>query len=178
MELKPTDIFFTRGSGLISRAIRIMTRSIGEPRTQINHVGLAITDHLCIEAVGKGVIVRDSIPYYLKHGDQIAIYRPINLDWIDKENIINKAMLYEGKTYGFVKMITHFLDWLLLGAYVFRRLTNTDRYPICSWLVAQSYRAASKDFGVAAGAATPDDIWDFVVNNPDKYTCIVSLPIE
>ena len=60
-------------------------------------------------------------------------------------------------------------DWALLGAYVFRRLGRMDRYPICSWLVAHSYKAAGLHFGVAPGAATPDDIWDFVTTRTDRF---------
>ena len=74
-----------------------------------------------------------------------------------------------GKTYGYFKIIMHLLDWLLLGAYVFRRLTTNGNYPICSWLVAHAFAKADKNFGVAPGAANPDDIWDFVEENPDKY---------
>ena len=38
--LEPPDIFFTRGTGWLSGAIRKLTRSRGEPPTIANHVGL------------------------------------------------------------------------------------------------------------------------------------------
>ena len=50
-----------------------------------------------------------------------------------------------------------------------------DRYPICSWLVAHAFKKAGKTFGVKPGAATPDDIWDFVRSNPDKYETVIEL---
>ncbi len=50
-----------------------------------------------------------------------------------------------------------------------------DDYPICSWLVAHAFACAGKDFGCEAGAATPDDIWDFVTTNADKYVRIHPL---
>jgi hypothetical protein len=56
-----------------------------------------------------------------------------------------------------------------MGAYFFRRLTNNGNYPICSWLVAHSYSKAGKYFGCEPGAAEPDDIWDFVKSNTEKY---------
>ena len=40
--LEPGDVFLTRGSSFISRAIRFFTRSIGEKRTKVNHVGLVV----------------------------------------------------------------------------------------------------------------------------------------
>ncbi len=61
------------------------------------------------------------------------------------------------------------------GAYVFRRLAFMKRYPICSWLVAHSSNEVGKHFDVDAGAATPDDIWDFCVGNPDKYRTVLEL---
>ena len=50
-----------------------------------------------------------------------------------------------------------------------------DNYPICSWVVAHAFKKVEKHFGVAAGAANPDDIWDFVIENPDKYACVYPL---
>ena len=55
-----------------------------------------------------------------------------------------------------------------------RRLGRLDRYPICSWLVAHSYKKAGKHFGFSARAASPDDIWDFVTDSA-HYTCIREL---
>ena len=89
--------------------------------------------------------------------------------------VVAKAESYVGRRYGYLKILAHWADWLLQGAYVFRRLTKEDRYPICSWLVAHSFAAAGKHFGVEPGAATPDDIWDFVVAHPDVYREILPL---
>ena len=50
-----------------------------------------------------------------------------------------------------------------------------DRYPICSWLVAHAFAKAGKTFGVPPGMASPDDIWDFVNEEPEKYSEIMPL---
>jgi len=86
----------------------------------------------------------------------------------ERETIVRKAQTYVGRPYGVGQLIFHFLDWLLLGAYVFRRL-GSDKYPICSWVVAHAYAVVGKYFGQPPGAADPDHIWDFVVAKPDKY---------
>jgi len=75
---------------------------------------------------------------------------------------VDEALRQVGKSHGYVKAVAHFLDWVLLGAYVFRRMARSKRYPICSWLVADAFKTAGKHFGVAPGAASPDDIWDFM----------------
>ena len=78
-------------------------------------------------------------------------------------------ILYWDKKYGYLKIAAHLADWFLLGSYAFRRFTRSGKYPICSWLVAHAFSKAGKDFRVDPGAAQPDDIWDFIQRNPDKY---------
>ena len=58
MVLEPADIFLTRGTGIISRLIRVFSRSIGESRTEVNHVGVVveggpIDSAVVIEALSK-----------------------------------------------------------------------------------------------------------------------------
>ena len=104
----------------------------------------------------------------------MAIYRPTNLTDEEQTQILMAANSYAGKRYGYLKIFLHFFDWLLVGEYAFRRLGRMDRYPICSWLVAHSYKKAGKHFGVPARAANPDDIWDFVTDSA-HYSCIREL---
>lgn len=176
--LKPGDIFLTQGSSFISKAIRIFTRTFGEKRTQVNHVGIVVKggeveDAVVVEALSK--VRRHKFKRYVNSENKIAIYRPINLTKREINLIVAKANIYVGRKYGYFKIMMHFLDWLLLGAYVFRRLANEDNYPICSWVVAHSFLVSGKDFGVAPGAANPDDIWDFVNENPKKYEEVFEL---
>ncbi|HLE57869.1 MAG TPA: hypothetical protein VJB15_12355, partial [Rhodothermia bacterium] len=93
----------------------------------------------------------------------------------DIDVIVAAAEKYNGHKYGYGKLIAHFLDWMLLGAYVFRRLAKMDKYPICSWLVAHSFAKAGRNFGVQPGAASPDDIWDFVTQRKDIYELVRAL---
>jgi hypothetical protein len=85
------------------------------------------------------------------------------------------AERYVGRRYGYLKMLAHLLDWLFLGVYLFRRIASMDRYPICSWVVAHAYGKTGRHFGVAPGAASPDDIWDYVVAHPQEYRCVRAL---
>ena len=178
--LKPGDIFFTRGSGLLSRAIRVCTRSFGEKPSRVNHVGVIVEEGgiqtaMVVEALIKVRKHRLWKQYGSSKRQQVAVYRAKNLNPEQIEIIIAEANKQVGRRYGFGKIIAHFLDWLLTGAYVFRRLTSDPRYPICSWLVAHSYSEAGKHFGVAPGAADPDDIWDFIVKRTDIYESIIDL---
>jgi hypothetical protein len=110
-----------------------------------------------------------------KNSPDMAVFRPINLTEDQRFIVASKANTYVGKDYGYLKILAHLGDWLLQGAYFFRRFVQLDKYPICSWLVAHAYSFIGKDFGVDARAASPDDIWDFCLSNPDKYAVIMPL---
>jgi len=178
--LKPGDIFFTRGTSCLSRTIRFFTRSFGEKRSKVNHVGVVVEEGdirtaVVVEALSKVRKHRLWKRYGPPKKVHVAVYRAKNLTPEEIEIIVSEANEQVGRLYGFGKIIAHLLDWLLNGAYVFRRLTSDPRYPICSWLVAHSYSKAGKHFGVAPGAADPDDIWDFVEKRADIYEPIIDL---
>ena len=181
VELRRADIFFTCGSSWISGAIRLFTRTLGESRTMVNHVGLVIEDGpiksaWVIEALSRVV----SHPLWKSYGppckDCVAIYRPSHLSAEEVDRVVAEAKRHEGCKYGSMKIVAHFVDWLLLGAYVFRRFANMERYPICSWLVADAFKEVGQGFGVeSVGAASPDDIWDFIQKHGDMFDSVRPL---
>ena len=179
LQLEPCDVFLTKGTSFVSGAIRFFTRSLGEKRTEVNHVGIIVTTGSVHSAVAVEALVKVRMHalrrYAGKPATAVAVFRPTNLTDNEKAAIVAKAKSYEGRWYGWPKIVTHAMDWCLQGAYVFRRVTHNDNYPICSWLVAHAFMAAGKDFRVEAGAANPDDIWDFVTKNPDKYLQVRDL---
>jgi hypothetical protein len=181
IQLKPADVFMTQGDSWISKAIRIFTRHFGESRTQVNHVGVVVKGGdletaLVVEAVLPKVAMNN---FWEKYGppckDRVAIYRPLNLGPEQIATIVDEAKEQVDKAYGIPYIITHWLDYFLLGAYVFRRLTPGDSYPICSWVVAHAFSKVDAHFGVSPGQAQPDDIWDFVTYRKDYYECLWPL---
>jgi hypothetical protein len=178
--LEPADILLARRRSFISRAIRFFTRSLGEPRSEVSHAGIVveggpIEQALIVEAAGR-VKKRPILSRYGKRSKkEVAFYRPLNLSPEERAVVVRAAEEYLGKDYSYFKILLHLLDWLLQGAYFFRRLGGINDYPICSWLVAQSYAKVGKTFGVAPGAASPDDIWDFVTTHPTKYAMVRAL---
>jgi hypothetical protein len=171
---EPADVFLTQGKGPLSRAIRFFSRGIGESRTMVNHVGIVVESGpprraVVVEALSRVKRHRIWERYGPPSGDSVAVYRAKNLSQEEIATIVTAAESYVGRNYGYFKILAHLLDWLLLGAYGFRRLARMDKYPICSWLVAHSFAKAHKHFGVEPGAANPDDIWDFVQEHPAIY---------
>jgi hypothetical protein len=167
--LREADIVLTRSNTWLGRSIRFMSTHLGDSKSQVNHCGIMVTPTLIVEALNT-VKRRPLIDAYGVPSKQLlAVYRPRNLTGEESVRVVMKANSYVGRTYGYLKIVAHALDWVLQGAYVFRRMAGVDKYPICSWVVAHAYGVVGKYFGVAPGAATPADIWDFVTRNPDKY---------
>ena len=180
LELRPADVFLTQGFGLMSKLIRFFTRRIGESRTKVNHVGVVVRggplrEAIVVEALSTVRRHRLWASYGPPKIDRVAIYRPLNLSRDEVAKVVAGAEGYVGRKYGWFTLVAHLLDWALQGAYVFRRLAGVDRYPICSWVVAHAFLKAGKKFGVAPGAASPDDIWDYVVAHPTHYVRIHPL---
>ncbi len=178
--VKPGDIFFTRGHTIIDWLIRFCSRSIGESRTMVNHVGVVVEEgslQTCVVVEALSRVKQHKLweQYGPPDKDSVAIFRPLNLTEEEITLIVNYAKKQVGRKYGYLKIVAHFLDWLCLGIYFFRRLANNGKYPICSWLVAYAFSKAGKNFGVAPGAAEPDDIWDFVKKHKDKYVEVLPL---
>lgn len=178
--VQPCDIFFSRGNKLISKAIRFFERSEKDPHIYVDHTGLFVESEIpinkavCIEARVK-VYRHNFWKHYYTKKDKVAIYRPLNLTLHEKEIILLKAQSYVGLSYGYIKIAAHFLDYFFGGKNIFRRFLSSDEHPICSWVVAQSFYAIGKTFGIEGTIANPENIWDFVKNNPDKYQCIHNL---
>ena len=173
MQLQPADIFLSRGTGLASGVIRFFTRRIGERLSKASHTGVVVAGGSLERARVVEALVRVGehplSRYDKKAGTQVAIYRPLRLDAAQRAAVVAKTREYVGREYGYFQLVGHFLDWFLQGAYVFRRLTGSDDYPICSWVVAHAFAVVGVTFGVEPGAAQPDDIHDYVSTHPDQF---------
>ena len=131
-------------------------------------------DAAIVEALVKGVKV-GRISKYDDGRTLIAVYRPINLTAEEIRKVTARACASVGKRYGFVKILVRGLDWAFGAKGRVSRMMFLKHIEDCGWLVAHAFKAAGKDFGISAKAATPDDIHDFVRGHPDKYECIKPL---
>ena len=180
LALEPADIFFTKGTSLVARLIRRFTTKFGEERSSVNHVGIVVsggdTDTAVIVEALSSVKKHRFVRYRARTRTAVAVYRPLDLTETEIRSVVDKALEYEGRRYGYRKIVAHFLDWALQGAYFFRRLTNDDRYPICSWVIAYAFeRARPRFFGIDPGAADPDDLWDWVTEHPQSWKRVRAL---
>jgi len=169
------DVVLVRGAGWVSSAIRLMTREPGEGRTDVSHVALVLAPPMAgrnvytstlIEALARGVEVRELEAYM---GKSFEIWR--HHDSALAGRAAEYALFREGQRYGYTKLALHFLDYALFRNRwrVFRRASSIDRWPICSYLVADAYRDAGFTwYDARCGGelnprvATPDDLADVI----------------
>ncbi len=157
------DIVLFRGDSRVSRLIRWGSRSWGESRTIVNHVGIMVGFKEIVEASSRTVQHE-----FIRPPTNCWVYRNKHLLPAERQILRDKALKYVGTKYGKIKIWAHTLDRLLFfNKHVVRRLCFMDSYPICSWIVAYCYDEIDINFGVTAREATPDDIWDYIIDSPD-----------
>lgn len=177
---EPGDVMLTRGSSWLSKAIRFLTREPGEAPTLVNHAGIIVAgrprwgDCRSVEALGNGVRLRELKDGYDLSQGGVQVWRHRNGELAAQA--AGQALKRVGQTYGYLKLLLHAGDWLLTRNRfrVFRRVARVDRWPICSYLVADAFDDSRKALGVAdvwpgfnPKEMTPDDIYDIVTHSPD-----------
>jgi hypothetical protein len=167
------DLVFTASNSWLGRAIRWFTQDPGEGKTEANHVGMITKGGTratawLVEALWK--VRNHALSRYVGRG-QVAVFRPTNLTEQQKAAIAEYLAPLVGAKYG----------WYKLGFHAYARITGKkkvlkymflDKRPICSYLIAKAFSEAGLHFGVEPQAATPDDMMDFCIMNPDKYQII------
>lgn len=164
--LQVGDIIQVYGSGLLPRLIRRFTRRREEGPTWASHTAMVLTaDPAVILIEARLQVGVRTLAAYGRTRQPLVIHRiPDGLTTQQERDLCTKALDYEGRWYGFLKLFAHAFDYAIGGVYLFRRLARSDRYPICSWVVAYVYqRKLGLKFGVEPNAASPDDILDYCV---------------
>jgi hypothetical protein len=177
VQLLPGDIVLTRSKSLIGSAIRYFEARPGDP-AWANHVGIIVTagtdfTAVLVEALWK---VRRG-PLWDLYGPpagpadkrpEIQVYRLCEPLPDHRQAAAAHAETFVGRRYGVHKIAAHAADWWLtrkLGAevFAFRRLLRMDRYPICSYLVADAWAQGGVSFEVPPGSADPDHVHDYLL---------------
>jgi len=131
-----------------------------------------VVDYVIAEALGSGGFQFNRL--LESYGDErcysIAIARHKFVGAVEREKIRAAAEHLYGKSYGFLKVAAHGLDYLLTlawngiggrgDAYAFRWLCRMERYPMCSWASLYEYEKAGRPFDTSTETGSPDDLWD------------------
>lgn len=172
--LEPGDLVLTRGKGWVSKAIRFLTRGIGEPRTKVNHAGLItapglLTSAVIVEAIRKVERNRLWIRYGPPDGDDVAIFRHRFITMEARARVAARMESFVGRKYDHLSIVGHTLDYFLLGAYFFRRILRRPRYAQCIWATAEACDDVGVRFGGPPAEMSPDHAWDWVKSHPDQW---------
>ena len=178
------DLFFTRSDSWLGKAIRLMTREIGEPPSIYQHVGIVVksaptwADAVVVEALASGVVERRFGDGYDLTAKRVEVWR--YHDTKTRRLAAFKARKRIGQNYGYLKLLLHAGDWLVSrGRFrLLRRLGKVDRWPICSYLAAVAYKRADQEVRAASKVQrspfwrgfnpetmTPDDLHDAVTRS-------------
>lgn len=178
------DILCYSSKGLIGKAIKYFTRGYRETPTDITHCGIFVNEGgiknvNIVEAIaGKGVTYRQFFSAYKDDLSNCFVLKPFNLTHSQRMTITKEAFKYIGSPYGYMKIAVQAVDGTLAKLLKKKRIVfaerifTSEKFPICSFLVAHCYKAVGLDFGLKDDYATPDDIWDFACNNPKLYEII------
>lgn len=177
------DVVLVEGAGWLSSAIRHMTTEPGEGPTRFSHVAMVLAPPIMgtrnvftstlIEALAGGVKVRELEAYI---GKRYEVWRHYDGDLAGRAAV--HALQREGQRYGYTKLALHLLDWALVRNRwrLFRRASSVDKWPICSYLVADAYSDAGFTwYDAPRGAelnphvATPDDLADVITGSGEWW---------
>lgn len=174
----PGDIICEHGGGLLARAIRWAERAPGETPVYANHTAICTSQTDVTEALWTVTTRPASVALA---GVAHQVWRNTELTNAQRGAVAGQALCYAGRGYGAGKLLLHLGDALLTKAtgrevYAFRRMAGLDRYPICSWLVAEAYgKALGIQFGLPAAEASPDDIWRYMAARPARWALIETV---
>lgn len=191
----PGDVILTAHDGWIGRAIRKFTRDKGEPPSHVNHAAVVIEAAREGEDPFADAVIAESLRRVVKHRmrdgyghgkSRIFVARPSTLSADDIDTMLDAVTRRIGEVYGYGLIGAH------LGDYILGRITFRKRTPVwlrrffkhkrtdCSGLVTaaafltESLASIEKDFGIPGYAATPDDMYDFIMMGK-HYTVIREL---
>lgn len=181
VEVEPGDIIGVQGTGPVSRAILWASRRKGEAESELSHVGLITSSGplgsaTVVEAT-RGMVQERVVGAEYDEGQGLVVLRPLNLTGAEVGLVLHHVRRRVGERYGFGDIVLHALERVTGWRWV-RRLV-TDQQPICSVLVASAFQRVGYSFGMAANTAQPDDIYDFAVTRPDRYSLPIGrIPLE
>ena len=115
---------------------------------------------------------------FLARGRGFEVWRKSGLSAADRAALSREARAYRDERFGWPKLLAAAADGLLgklwpHPVYLARRLAQSDRDPLCSWITAFAYdRALHYRFGAPPECADPDQIHDWVRAHPDEWVRI------
>lgn len=178
MDYLPGDLVFVRSNGIMPKLIRFFEGRRDRGTARVNHV--AVIDPrgdvpFVVDAAIPRVRFREFTPTTWRNSE-VLVYRSASLPQWLRIVIALRAHAFVNARYDVLKLVAHALDWCLGGRFVFRRMTNPSRGPICSFIAARAYRNSGVLPPMENNAPDPEDIYRAVTASADwvlveQFTC-------
>jgi uncharacterized protein YycO len=168
VRILPGDVVLFASNSILSKGLKFFqTKPNDHTVTWTNHVGIAVNELQLVEA--RKEVELNNLEQRAKE-EPMMIARISSLNNRERELLAKYALKQIGKPYGYTKILGHLLDYYVSkftgkDAYAFRKLLKSNRYPICSWVVAWAYsEVLGLEFNdVPPAYCQPDDIADDIL---------------
>lgn len=168
------DIVLTNcHSSLIAKAIRLKGRK-DSGECHVNHAELYIGSGLDIAA--ELTINIHPIKKFFSGKHDIYVFRNIKLTKEQRNQIVADSFVFHGKLYDILGIFGQALSFLTRIA-IFSKLVNSKGLLYCSELVSKVYKQSTDSFleNKDYQTITPDDIYDFCIQNSNVWVCVFEL---
>lgn len=161
--MKAGDILGIQGKGWLSDEIRALTGD-----GPLSHVGI-ITAVEPFPQVTEALTRVRTRPLDLSIADAEHAWLLEWQDIVDAQRLAmcQTALSFSADDYGYVDIGFQLLDSVFKTRWITQHFVER-KLPICSLLDALAAKSADLNFGVTINSTTPNDIWTFAVQNPQK----------
>ena len=185
--VQPGDIFFTRGTGYLARAIRWAQRMQGEPETWANHVGGVTSPGYLVpprDKVGPRAKVSEALWRTMHHhwwdahkdeqGYAVAAYRPRHFTGNEGVNrVVENWVSRTDDRYGWWRLFTYLIEKISAGKIPATKLHFKKDRMVCSnhiaiGLVKDGIHINDHD----PQELDPDEMQDYCATHPEEFKFI------
>ena len=172
MKIQPADIIITADKkSWFSKAILCVLNFFQKDEVKYQHVMMAITDEVCVEALNK--ITTNFTRERFKDFKRFKIIRCESLSMQQKHDIVLTARGMIGYRYGYIRLALQLFDQIFNTNWFTKRIKDPD-YQICSSFIAFCYdkEAGIRFNGLSWAAVEPDDIDDESLRSDTQFKTI------
>ena len=180
----PGDIYFTRSTALLGRAIRWAETDKDEAKTWANHVGGVTTYGYLIPPYGtepRQLAMVSEALWHIKHhffwdhyekqqGTAVAVFRPLGVTQSQKDEMIQDWLSRTGQRYGWWRLLTFLGEKLTTIS--FTKLHFQNSRVVCSNHIGLGAEKILLFLGDQPNMLDPDEAMDYAWANPKQYEFI------
>jgi len=179
---QPGDVFFTRGTSLLSRAIRWAERMPGEDETWTNHVGVVTTPGYFVPPDCKPhtlAMVSEALWHVEHHewwannkknqGQCVAVFRPYGLSDYRVRQIVSDALSRTGDRYAWWRLFGFLGERLTYGCLPLTKLFFLKERNVCSNHAGLAMMKGGVYFGQQPFDLDPDEMLDYCMAHPRLF---------